>query len=186
MTNRFVDHGVDNEVADDLDQEVDTDKGGDQKDEQVFIACGFLKQIRKEDIGADDEDTRIDEGYRYRRNDGADKVVLFRDQFMEKPGQEPGERSLKETDENGRRGAERNKSESGRRKNSDKSVDESERKPHPRAVETSADNDGKEGEVHIDRPELDVIGDETERNFQCDKQSDAGYFSCVEFDRFFH
>ena len=86
LTNGLIDNGVDDEVAYDLDQEVKADKSGDQKDEKVFVARGVLEDIGKENKRTDNENTRIDERDRYRSDDRTDKVVLFCDQFMKKPG----------------------------------------------------------------------------------------------------
>ena len=82
MTDRFIDNGVDNEVADDFDQKVDADKGRYQKDEQVGVAGGVFEEVGKEDERTDNKDTGVDDGYGDRRDEGADKIALFCDQFM--------------------------------------------------------------------------------------------------------
>lgn len=182
MTDRFIDNGVDNEVADDLDQEIKTDKSRHQKDEQVGVAGGVFEEVGKEDERTDNKDTGVDDGHGDRRDDGADKIALFCNQLMKKTCQKAGKGCLEKTNENGRRGAERYKSERRRRKNGDDAVDKAERKAHPRAVKTGADNNGKESQVHVDGPELDVVGDKTKSDFQCDEKGDTGDLSRVEFN----
>ena len=141
---RLCQGGVDNEIGNDLDQKVETDESGDEEDKEIFsFGVEGGEQVGEKEVRPDNKDEGIDDGDGNCRNEKGDQPVFLCDEFKKQSAQKAGKRGFEKTNENGGQGAERNKGQGRRSKDGDNTVDKPQNKPHPRAVHTGADNDGK-------------------------------------------